>query len=243
MPTVTQLVTGSFHVARGKYPAENRKWVGLSHVLAGRAGIAPMSASIQQAGEIDLLLRAMEDEFSPQQADRDMFAFHYQKMLSETWVLACYEFLRALRQRDREAADLLKKAGKPSEPDAVSESENFKALFEKLELLRMPIAKFEIAKDPSMKEPLQMRSVGPGPEREFIYDNKDPARVHIMPTHVTHDGRIGWRALNHKTSQEFTIERRSLSDQILGLFDWVEPAGLREARLKAEAEARPYSQS
>lgn len=82
MLAVTQYITSSFHVARSKYRDENRRWIDASGALAGRVGIMPMVVNIQRAGEIDLVLRAMEDEFLPAAPD-EMFAVHYQLMLSE----------------------------------------------------------------------------------------------------------------------------------------------------------------
>jgi hypothetical protein len=94
---VSTLITSAFHLARAKFPKENRLWIDLSSRFAGRTGVIPMIISIQRAGEVDLVLRSMEDEFAINSAGHDPFIFNYQMMLSETWILACYENLRTVR--------------------------------------------------------------------------------------------------------------------------------------------------
>jgi len=134
--------------------------------------------NIQRQGDLDLLLRCMEDEFEANKAAEiadttgSNMTFHYQLSLSETWVVGCYEILRAFRQRDRDAL----KAG--VRPSGVSGMETFKSIFADLELLRMPMTKFEIAKDDKLNEPLPLRRI---PQMttatdDTIYDSKDPAR-------------------------------------------------------------------
>jgi hypothetical protein len=105
MPHVTDFVISSFHLARSMYPVENRKWIDASGTLAGREGITAMMFNIQRAGETDLVLRAMEDEFDAK-SPQEIFADRYQIMLSEIWSLACYEFLGAVRQREEESVRL-----------------------------------------------------------------------------------------------------------------------------------------
>jgi hypothetical protein len=57
-------------------------------------------SSVQRAGELDVLLRCMEDELgadtSSQEGD---FSFHYQAVLSESWVGQVYEIVRLLKAR------------------------------------------------------------------------------------------------------------------------------------------------
>lgn len=236
MPSVSDIVAASFHQARSMYPELNRAWIEASFKLAGRAGVMPMMIAVQRAGEIDLVLRAMEDELREGKT-QDGFAFNYQVMMSETWVLASYEFLRVVRQRDGETERIIRRQGGSPASDTVSGMPEFKAVFEQLELLRMPMAKFEIAKDKTMKEPLTFGSVGEGPQKEAVYDKDDPARFHIMPAGVTPRGTIGWQAFDHTQKREFWIERRQLSDQLVDMASKVEGAGVREARLKAETAA------
>lgn len=239
--TVTDLIARSFHLARSKYLSENRAWIDLAGALAGRSGILPLLMGVQRVGELDLVMRAMEDEFLARAA-QDPFASNYQLVFAETWVVACYEALRAFKQRDEEREKLAKKDGIQPETDALSNTADFKVVFRQFELLRMPIAKYEVASERKMDgRSILMRTVGEGPHREFLYTRSDPARFHIMPTVIGPNGRIGWYATDHLNKQQQTvwIERRVLSDKVLGLVQIIEPAGLREARLKAEGAAQP----
>jgi hypothetical protein len=68
----------------------------------------------------------------------------------------------------------------------VSELDEFKSTCNDFELLRMPIAKFEIAKDFEIERPLPMRRFGDDETKPIeFYDPKDPARFHIMPKGVS----------------------------------------------------------
>src|ERR1700687_4729505 len=82
-------------------------------------------------------------------------------------------------------------------PSGVSEMEAFKSIFADLELLRMPMTKFEIAKDDKIKEPLplQRKPANNDASDQTIYDSKDPARYHLMPTGMSPRGSIRWVAL------------------------------------------------
>jgi hypothetical protein len=184
LPPVSPLLNSLFNVARAKYRAENEAWVRLSHRLSGQFNLFIAGPSIQREGDLDILLRCLEDEFNMNKDASGMdFSFHYQMMFSETWIVGCYEILRAFQQRDQKAAEV----GRPT--SGVSELHEFKSIFTDLELLRMPIAKFEIAKDNKLKQPLPMRRVGDDETKPIeFYDPKDPGRFHIMPTGVSPRG-------------------------------------------------------
>jgi hypothetical protein len=85
-------------------------------------------------------------------------AFHYQMMFSETWVVMSYEALRVIRQREKEIAGAARAQNPGHVPDGVSSPASFNLIFTDLELLRMPIEKYEIAKDDQMQQPLIMRA-------------------------------------------------------------------------------------
>jgi hypothetical protein len=160
------------------------------------------------------------------------FSFHYQMMFSETWIIGWYEILRAFQQRDREAAA----AGKAT--SGVSELDEFKSIFTDFELLRMPIAKFEIAKDNRLGQPLPMRRVGDGESKPIeFYDPKDSDRFHIMPKGVSARGSAVWLALDGRNSRQHWVERRDLADRLLLLIKLVKGAGELEAEQNAAARA------
>ena len=108
----------------------------------------------------------------------------------------------------------------------LSEMELFKSIFADFEFLRMPMAKFEIAKDHKMKQPLRMQKFGETNKvAPHFYDPKDPARYHIMPTDMGQRGSAVWQALDHLTNREYWIERRDLSERLLAMGNEIVPAG------------------
>jgi hypothetical protein len=227
------LLSGLFNIARAKYRAENEAWVQLSFRLSGRFNLGTAAASIQREGDLDLLLRCLEDEFRrSNDASGVDFSLHYQMMLSETWVVGWYEILRAFKQRDWEAA---KVGGATS---GVSELDEFKSIFTDFALLRMPIAKFEIAKDDTLKRPLPMRRVGDTEAKIEFYDPKDPGRFHIMPTGASRRGSVMWCALDGLNSRQHWVERRDLADRLLSLVGLVKGAGELEAEAIHTTKAR-----
>jgi hypothetical protein len=215
---VSRLIEGAFGAARSSYVELDNAWISLSMRLAGPTLNAAASYKIQRAGAIDLLVRCLEDDLKErrliasylQQVD---FAFHYQKMLSEMWVASCYEILRAIRQREMDARE------RGQRTSQWSLAENFISLLFDLERLRMPLEKYEIAKDKSLKEPLTFtRFPATGDASDLtIYDSQDPDRIHIMPTGLSDWGSVMWLAFDHAANREYWIDRRQLSDRLLAL--------------------------
>jgi hypothetical protein len=225
LPPVSPMLNSLFNVARAKYRAEHGAWVQLSYLLSGRFKVFAALGSIQREGDLDILLRCLEDEFNANtNASEIDFSFHFQIMFSETWIVGCYEILRAFQQRDRAAAA----AGMAT--SGVSELDVFKSIFTDFELLRMPIAKFEIAKDNKLGQPLPMRRGGDGATKSIeFYDPKDPDRFHIMPKGVSARGSAVWLALDGRNSRQHWVERRDLADRLLSLRKLIKGAGELEA--------------
>jgi hypothetical protein len=237
LPPASPLLNSLFNVARAKYRAEYEAWVQLSHRLSGRFNLFTASLSIQREGDLDILLRCLEDEFDMNRTAGMDFSFHYQLMFSEAWIAGFYEILRAFQQRDREAA----KAGRAT--SGVSELREFKSIFTDFELLRMPIAKFEIAKDDKLKQPLPMRRVGDEPKPIEFYDPNDPGRYHIMPQGVSERGSAVWLALDVRNLQQHWVERRDLADRLLSLLKLVKGAGELEAEQNAASSPLAHADS
>jgi hypothetical protein len=87
-PPVSPLLNELFNVARAKYRAENEAWVQLSFRLSGRFNLVTAAPTIQREGDLDLLLRCLEDEFSTNNDTSGVdFSFHYNVMFSETWIV------------------------------------------------------------------------------------------------------------------------------------------------------------
>src|SRR6266853_4619249 len=99
LPPVSPMINVAFNVSRAKYHAEHTAWTNLSGVLSGRFNLPIAMMNIQRQGDLDLLLRCMEDEFEANKAAEiadttgSNMTFHYQLSLSETWVVGCYEIL------------------------------------------------------------------------------------------------------------------------------------------------------
>jgi hypothetical protein len=167
-----------------------------------------MPVSIQRDGEVDLVLRCMEDEVAPMaatQQDDPLFITNYLDLLSTYWIGGMYETFRLLRER--------KLAG---------DDQQFSAIFTDLELLRIPLEKHEIAKDRALKEPLTLvRNPPRDGDETFSYARNDPKRSHIMPTGLSPRGSMMWQPIDAKAHTSKWIERRTLSDQILDL--WNDP--------------------
>jgi hypothetical protein len=241
LPPISPLINVAFTVARAKYRAEHTAWTNLSGVLSGRFNLPVAMMNMQRQGDLDLLLRGMEDEFEANKAaemadttgsDR---TFHYQLTLSEIWIVGCYEILRAFRQRDREA---LKMGVRPS---GVSEMKSFSSVFEDLALLRMPMSKFEIAKNNKLKEPLPLQRVPANADvsDQTFYDSKNPARYHLMPNGLSPRGSAVWLTLDHLTKREHWVERRDLAERMLGMGNEIIPAGILEAQERAAQQHTP----
>ncbi len=182
-----------------------------------------------------MVLRCLEDELSTKKRAPEVgFAAHYQMMFSEAWIMGCYEILRAFRQRDSEAA----KNGKPT--SGVSELGEFKSIFSDFELLRMPLPKFEVAKDNKLKQPLPLQAVGNGDTNPIeFHDPKDPNRFHITPRGMSARGSAKWLAVDGLNLRQHWIERRDLADRLLSLAKLVKGAGELEAEQKHMAQTKP----
>jgi hypothetical protein len=88
--SVSPLVNAMFAVARTKYHNLYVAWTDISSRLAGRCSLPIAMINLQRQGDLDLLLRCIEDESEANKiaeaADQlgANFIFHYQVMLSES---------------------------------------------------------------------------------------------------------------------------------------------------------------
>jgi hypothetical protein len=63
LPPVSPYIASAFQIAKAKYNAKHVSWINLSARLAGRFSLPIAMTSLQRQGDLDLLLRCMEDEF------------------------------------------------------------------------------------------------------------------------------------------------------------------------------------
>ena len=200
--TVTQLLAQAFSVARGRLPEVQKAWVAASHRMGGLLPNSLLAPSIYKLGDLDLVLRCMEDE----RASADLDAKESDRlliMLSEQWVGSAYAVAWVLKERE------------PS----VRDWEGFNAFYRDLWLLRIPLEKYEIAADKKLPPELPMQKVPPNEDASdsYIYAKDDPKRAHIMPRSLSQRGSLVWLAVAGPTEQRW-LERRELSDRALGVW-------------------------
>jgi hypothetical protein len=207
MSSVGNSIAAAFHLARAKYQEANAHWIRLSFRVGSRLPASLLFLSIQKDGEVDLVIRCMEDELSNNIADGHtddpLFAGHYLNLLSAYWIGSMYETFRLLRERDLE-----------------TETGAFAEIFRSLELLRIPLEKHEIAKDRLLDEPLRLipNPAKGDPTDIYSYSSKDKSRAHIMPMGISSRGSVMWQAIDLRSKDARWIERRALSAQILPLW-------------------------
>jgi hypothetical protein len=149
---------------------------------------------------LDLILRAVEDEANklyPFDDDKDVVALNLQLGLSRYWILSMYEALRIVEK------------GGPTD-------QGFAALFHKFTLLRVPLAKGQIARDAKLSTDLKLVPVGVGPHVE-----PEPyAKGSYAPPMFldAFSGSLGWEVLDTSTGGTQPIIRRALSDDLLNLY-------------------------
>jgi hypothetical protein len=203
---VAQLITGAFRLAAARYPELYEKWIKLSFRVGSLLPNSLLFFSIQKCGELDMVLRCMEDDFTPPQADTgdlEMLSFTYQSMLSELWVGSVYEIFRLLKSRK-----------------LVDDNVAFRALEYDLRLLRVTLEKHEIAADYKLSEPLVMqRQPSKEGERDcYQYLKSDQKRSHIMPSGVSRRGSLIWHVIDVSCKKSYWLERRALSERIVALW-------------------------
>jgi hypothetical protein len=202
--TVTQLITSAFMLARFRYPELDKTWISISIRAGGLLPNSLLMASVQRTAELDMVLRCMEDDFSPEGAGGvDLFSFNYQKMLSELWVGAVYEIFRLLRARK-----------------LILDNPAFDTLAHDLELLRISLEKHEIPADKKLTEPLLMQRSPPNNDKTDIYQysKSDPQRAYTMPSRISGRGSVMWHVFDVKSGISDWLERRALSERIVALW-------------------------
>jgi hypothetical protein len=203
---VGALLARAFAAARDTHKELNTTWIGISARIGSQLPASLLMVSIQREGELDLLLRCMEDDMSElttKGGNDSLFVGHYLNVMTAYWIGGVYEIFRLLRERS-----------------LVEKGELFSAVFKDLELVRIPLEKHEIAKDRTLKEPLLMIKRPPNNDAtdNYTYKSDDTRRAHIMPTGISARGSIMWEVIDLKNNAARWVERRTISDQILQLW-------------------------
>ena len=207
-PIVGQLITALFGHARSQNPELARRWITASWRTGSKIPGSLAMVSIQRAGELDLVCRALEDElaqFPPKDGEMD-FRDNYLMVFSELWIGAAYAICFALKDRKLRL----------DEPDFVN-------LAEDLRLVRVQIEKHQIPSDRNLSGPLTL-TTGPAKpgepgERSFVYDKSDPLRAHIGRTGVSARRSAMWEVIEAKTETARWFERREIADRMLDVFE------------------------
>lgn len=200
MATTIDLISTGFLDARKKYPDLYKIWINGSHRLGRKLPNSLLLYSVQKSGELDLLLRNIEDDVQLGLSINYLLSNHYLSFLSELWVFYVYEIFRILNKF--EASD-----------DVV-------AVFNDLELLRVSLAKHELPKDKKLVQAISMQRY---PKKNdatdnYQYSKEDAQRSHIMPTGISPRGSVMWCATNVIDQTSCWIERLELSDRIINIF-------------------------
>lgn len=204
--TVSDLIKASFRQASERHFALHEAWIRISYRIGGLLPKSALLLSVQRYGELDLVLRCMEEELAPKLRNNPGLDSHYQYQLlfSEIWVGGIYEILRLLNERK-----------------LALDNDEYRALFRDFELLRITIEKHDNANQGKLTAPLQMTTYDQ--TKVYTFTKDDPQRSHIMPMVITAKGSVVWQAIDVRANTDRWIERRSLSDRMIALWE-VQPA-------------------
>ncbi|MBN8915273.1 MAG: hypothetical protein J0I31_06720 [Rhizobiales bacterium] len=200
---VSNFVASAFSQARARQDELVRRWISISHKVGSLLPQSLLTMSVQRVGELDVLLRAIEDEFRSAGPDKFGFNAHYQIMMGDLWVGSLYEICRLLSER---------KLSPQTDP--------FKNLARELKLIRIPLEKHEIASDRRISGSLTLETGPDGSEnrREYEYRTNDNTRSHIMPQGFSEKFSQMWHVIDVERSQSYWIERRELSDRFMSIW-------------------------
>ena len=187
MTMVKQLMATAFRLAFTHHRELQQAWVDISLRIGGLLPESELLASIQRIGDLDIMLRCMEEETKVDNSRRqeptydEILSFNCQVMLSEVWICKSYEVFRLLQSRK-----------------LLSQNDEFESLAHDLKLLRITIDKHEIANDRKLSEPLQMQRISREGEATspYEYSRSDLRKAHIMGKGLSDRGSVMWEALD-----------------------------------------------
>lgn len=196
---ITNLVATGYVMCLDDRKDLHSAWISQSFKLAAIAGEAHI-ATIQANNRLDLLLRALEEEWEqPPEAVID-YSLDLRFSLSECWILRSYEVVRA-------AAQQLHQKGNANEKVA--------AIKRRLGLVRMPVAKAEIQQANKAVDPIVLVHEDGVNPKEYTNDGS-----YVIPRQVCADtGSAMWCPVDVSTSKSVSIRRIDLSNELLTLFD------------------------
>ena len=207
---VSDLILEAFGQAIQQHVELYKSWMDITILLGGKAlPFSLLGLSVHDIGALDLVLRCMENE-TKAVIDKARIngskvelpdGYWYQETLSRIWISEIYEVFRLLKKRN-----------------LVRENSTLDELANHLRLLRIPFDKHEIAKDRKLKEQVRGTSVLNTYGNPSRYDSDDPRKVYSLHSRDTARGSIEWKVLDLDTGQSVWLERLSLSERVLELF-------------------------
>jgi hypothetical protein len=199
---VTQLIDLALSVGIATAGQElQRKWV---DVLTRLCGLGPLDLFRHQADyRVDLLLRVIEGETLGRILAGEAFNVDAQVTLTPGWLFSTYEIVRMAQET----------------PTGRSHW-TLVALRKQIELVRVPMAKLEIANDAGIKEPLQFERIGEGTAGDVVtYSAKSKAPIYPAQGFCLETGSLAWWVYDTKSRSMVQVTRRMHSDMMLALWD------------------------
>ncbi|MBK1670965.1 hypothetical protein CKO28_23420 [Rhodovibrio sodomensis] len=123
------------------------------------------------------------------------------------WIISVYEVLRSAKEYSPNLMDM--------------------ELFRDIGNVRIPLAKYQIAKDNKLRAPLRFAREGDSdvPEKIETYDPKDSQRHHTVPRGFSQRGSLQWCVIDVTDEKyEKWLERRDLADRFLQYMRSLPPA-------------------
>ncbi|GAK70698.1 hypothetical protein RRU01S_13_00360 [Agrobacterium rubi TR3 = NBRC 13261] len=195
----TTLLEKVYLIGLANFRNEASAWSKLSLTFS-KFGVAH-SITVMNMSKLDIMLRQLERElvaeFANSQYDDNSFSTGLIVALSDAWLLGIYEAIRAARDM------------KPVE-------EKLDALYAALTLVRIPVAKAQLAGANRKFPSLLMVPAG-----DEVDDNQKPyahdGSYLVASNCCTQTGAKVWYPFNLKTQKTDRISRIELSDQFLAL--------------------------
>lgn len=199
---VSELLHSAYANALMRYKDLHTEFAQLQHRLPIPCDNAAINT--QAIGQFDFIIRCLEDEIAEARQNQTSLEMRFPMILniqmswSELWIIGLYEILRSAKEYNRNFVDL--------------------DLFQRVESVRIPLAKYQIAKDRALQAPLYFLSVGNtySAERLEKYDKSDAQRSYTVSRASSARGSFMWKVLVTKPDpREIWIERREISDSFV----------------------------
>lgn len=187
-----------------------QRWTSLSLRLGGLVPNSLMISNLQEDGRLDQVCRNLENLASKNHSNPTFSLLpSFLNSLSRYWVLSLYESLRVLKEE-------LQKGDRWQD----SSYDNLREVFRKIELVRIPLAKHEIAKEKPFfrdNKTLWLEKLDPKPEEKpLAYRPGTASYIPVLEFNPI-TGSICWNVANLKTKAQEVVERRAVSDLLLNV--------------------------